>query len=972
MRRLSRLLPPAILRGPLGLPLAAAVIALTFVVLRFFRGNPLSSSGGDLVYVHHIARLRVAEAWQDLLDGQISWLQFLQMSDGEFPPFLHLFTLLLGTVFGHSAEVAILSGLLWLGLLALSVGWITLLLTRVASLHLAPSKRAHLRAGSLAATVILLMGSFQAFSLRYYYDLPMTALLWGGLALVTLFWDRRPVLAGMVAGVAVAAAALTKWTALPFAACMAFGLIFTTLHLPATPGVRRKRLASLAVASAVTLIVCGTWLEIVDEGQAQSSLSVMGGTFHSRSGKVITGSDLKASLDSLSAEEIDAFGLHWTSPQMGNSSALHSGDIDKDGVQELVVYEHDGRVRLYRKQRNWTRKAEVLALDEVWRAPPRRPTGPEFFDWTGEGNLQPTTTSDPGLASYLSRAAPPPPQTGEALSDWSPPEPYYAAGDVDGDGDLDLAVGLTGDSLAILLNDNGQLRAKASWQITEPLSFGALSFGDWDGDGDQDLAVALDDAPNRLYENEEGAFRLAWRSRESDRSSSVAWGDWDADGDLDLAVGNGQNEPNRLYENSGDTLHLGWTSQAADSTSDLAWGDWDGDGDDDLAVANLDGPSRVYSSVGGGPNLLWTSPVIDPTASILWSDWDGDGHLDLVVGNEGRNPERVYRNQKAQREAASDAAKAAIDTPDTAERHENKKDQDKEVISRLRFYPHWLIHSIFSPPLALALSLLALIWVLRVRTGMALLLCTALGQWAFLLVTVPPLDERFVISLSPVLVIAACLGWSQLPLRLRSTAQSIVVIIAVLTALDFHLLMGTEGSNNGGPDQWTRQQLTLQSASYSDGAWKRGEDERTLIREGSIYSWREARAFYEGIWSAVERCGASTVLIASEEGPIDDSDWWSYRVALAGVTDDLGQGARPAALVIRGGDAAKGNYLAEALQPTGIADLALSLPQETTPERPPLGIPPGTMEIVETLDAGDNTPAVHVWRRLGAGPCKRP
>jgi len=967
LRRLGAKVPDA-----LRLPLGAAAIALTFVVGRFVQGNPLSSAGGDLVYVHHLARLRVAEAWHDLLDGNVALIEFLQLSDGEFPPFLHITTLLLGSVFGHNAEVAILSGLLWLALLAVSVGWLTSTLTRIGSAKLAPAQRAHRRAGSLAAAIVLLMGSYQGFALRYYYDLPMTALLWAGLASITLFWDRRPLVAGFVSGSTVAAAALTKWTALPFGAAMAVGLVATTVRLPCTARIRWNRLASLAVASAVTALLCGTWLQLADEGENQSSLSVMGGTFQSQSGTVIKASNIKAGLTALQEEAPATFELLWTSPQMGNTADLLSGDIDGDGGQELVVYDHDGRVRLYRNERNWALRRNQLQLTEAWRAPALRPVGPAFFDWEGNGTLQPTTSNNSGLASYLRRAQPKPDPSGEEVAGYSYPPPTYAAGDVDGDGDLDLAVGLHGDSLAVLLNERGRLSEKASWRVEEPMSFGALAFGDWNNDGDPDLAVALDDAPNRLYDNRGGSFELVWRSNESDQSKSVAWGDWDGDGDLDLAVGNSHNEPNRLYENSAGDLQLGWTSPSADSTVDLAWADWDGDGDEDLAVANLDGPNRIFSSIGGGPDLLWTSPVADPTRSISWHDWDGDGLLDLVVGNEGRNPERVYRNLGPEPDESPAEAGSAEATGPPDESTETTEETVVEATARVRFYPHWLVRSIFSPPLALILTLLALVWAVRARTGMALFVCTVLGQWLFLLTAVPPLDERFVISLSPVLIIAASIGWSRLPARTQSPVGVAVLAITLLTALDFHYFDMPELPENHDPERLTRDGVSLHSASYADGGWKRGQDERALIKAGQIFSWRESRTFYEGIWDAIERCEASTVLIASTEGPIDDSDWWKYRVALAGVTNGLSKGTRPAVAVVRGGDAEKNNYLAAALQPTGVADLALSLPAEATAGQPPQGIRTGTMEIVEVLDGGTHSPAVNIWRPLGARACASP
>jgi hypothetical protein len=960
---------PAALR----MPLVAALVAAIFVWARFATGNPLSSAGGDLVYVHHRARLQILAYWHDLLGGQISLLEFLQLADTEFPPFLHLATLALGAVFGHSAEVAIVSGLLWLLLLAAAVGYITQGLARPAQRALAPTTRCHREAGSLAASVVLLMGCYQGFTLRYYYDLPMTALLWAGVAVAMLLWERRPVLGGVLAGLVVTASALTKWTALPFAAAMAAGLVITSLGLPGGHGSRRSRLKSLAVATAVAALLCGSFLQVVDEGGKQSSLSIMGGTFQAESGRVLTSSDLRAGLHDLLAEQAAAFELQWTSPQMGSSAQLRSYDWDADGVTDLVAIDHNGGGRVYNQQTSWGSSAPRLKLAHRWRPPPMRPVGPPFGDWTGSGTLQPTRRSDPILKRHLNQGIQQPDPTGEEIAGRSYLPPLYAWGDFDGDGDLDLAVAIRGDSLAVLRNVGGTLSGPPAWRKDGPEEVTGLSWGDWDGDGDLDLAVAVINGPNLVYDNEDGDLQLGWKSRETDHSECVAWGDWDGDGDLDLAVGNSFNEPNRLYDNNSGRLSLSWTSAEAEDTVDLAWGDWDGDGDQDLAVANLDAPNRVYESIGGGPSLLWTSPAIDPTRTIGWHDWDADGRLDLVIGNEGRNPDRVYRNVGL--DAGTAAAGGTASTgPDSLGKPEpsgaSAVSKRNAARQRLMFYPRRLLHSVFSLPLFAALALLTLLWAVRSRSGMALLLCTAFGQVGFLLAAVPPLDERFVITLAPALVVAAALGWGTLPAALRGKSAVALLILATLIAVDFHFLeAGEGGAAEEGPSLWTHEGLSLHTSSYPDGGWKRGEDERLLVRRGAVLGWRDARRFQDGLWDAVQRCAASTVAIGSAESPVDDTDWWQYKLALESGRAATPRDQRPLVHVIEGVDVAAGNYLAAALGPSGLPDLAFSVHLEGHPGGPPAGIAAGTMVLDHILPARGEAPAVSVWRALDAAAC---
>ncbi|MCB0167529.1 MAG: VCBS repeat-containing protein [Anaerolineae bacterium] len=239
-----------------------------------------------------------------------------------------------------------------------------------------------------------------------------------------------------------------------------------------------------------------------------------------------------------------------------------------------------------------------------------------------------------------------------------------AWGDVDGDGDLDLAVGHREFQRTQIFRNDGVVedipQMTLAWFSNELDHTVDLAWGDYDSDGDLDLAVAnagaFPGAPDRLYQNrsEVGGppqMKLVWSSAETDDTISIAWGDYDGDGDLDLAA---QGQLNRLYRN--ETVVLASdaafaTTEVTDIAASTAWGDYDRDGDLDLAVGNgCDDsgtcyPNRLYRNDNGTltPSAVYATTETDYTFSVAWGDYDGDGDLDLAVGNYGQ-PNRLYRN----------------------------------------------------------------------------------------------------------------------------------------------------------------------------------------------------------------------------------------------------------------------------------------------------------------------------------------
>lgn len=265
-----------------------------------------------------------------------------------------------------------------------------------------------------------------------------------------------------------------------------------------------------------------------------------------------------------------------------------------------------------------------------------------------------------------------------------------APADVDLDGDLDLAVlgfyvvynQSVEDVLLLCLND-GQ-GPGGGWSFTAvEVPLGAifagasdLAWGDLDNDGDHDLAVGSEGA-TALYRNDAGMLVPLpadlpgyWEDSSYDQAydlRSMTWADFDQDGDLDLLLPS-VFDPDTfelrtaLMRNDGPDGAGGWTftevAAGLDPTAHAqsAWADADHDGDLDLFLANVDpfldtGFVRLYRNDAGsftGEELLGIA--IDYGLADL-GDYDLDGDLDVLVTGTVRELDgtystvlRIYRN----------------------------------------------------------------------------------------------------------------------------------------------------------------------------------------------------------------------------------------------------------------------------------------------------------------------------------------
>lgn len=225
-----------------------------------------------------------------------------------------------------------------------------------------------------------------------------------------------------------------------------------------------------------------------------------------------------------------------------------------------------------------------------------------------------------------------------------------AAADLDGDGDLDLAVTSASPSAVRLLTNRGDGVFQAAATVPVPGPPGCLVAGDLDGDGDTDLAVCGGGPVGRvtiLRNNGTGGFTGSTTySTGAGGPFDLAMGDLDGDGDFDLAVANGNPPSNNVavLRNRGDgTLDLPQTFAARGNPSALALGDFDFDRDLDLFVINVLTDSLTVL-LNDGAGSFTATPTAYPVGlggqtltALAVGDLNRDGSPDAVVssGNGG-------------------------------------------------------------------------------------------------------------------------------------------------------------------------------------------------------------------------------------------------------------------------------------------------------------------------------------------------
>lgn len=410
------------------------------------------------------------------------------------------------------------------------------------------------------------------------------------------------------------------------------------------------------------------------------------------------------------------------------------GDVDCDGRQDLLVGRLDGTVTRF-EVAGWREGPEGGSVPRFRRVTDRFQDieiVAEFvgslhganslvvtdFDGDGDRDLFWGDFFEAGLLYIENTGSCRQPNLRGEPVPFPPSDPlatsgYNAAtfGDVDGDGDRDLLMGVIGGAYDPLTTSADNLwyveQTEEGWRLRSRRYLRGIDVGsetvpavaDLDGEGGPDLLLAAKNDPDERttsvihrFARIDTADGPGWRRRgalpmRGSYQYAPAFGDLDGDGLPDLVLGDWRDELT-WYRNLGPDEEGRVRFEVADSTAAVlergshavpALGDLDGDGDLDLVVGEGGGTLTYFRNVGtpSEPEFErvssdWLGIEVDRRSAPALGDLDGDGDLDLLVGSASRGI-RLHRNRGTPSspdfvdEGRLDAATRGLSTPTLAD-----------------------------------------------------------------------------------------------------------------------------------------------------------------------------------------------------------------------------------------------------------------------------------------------------------------
>jgi hypothetical protein len=201
--------------------------------------------------------------------------------------------------------------------------------------------------------------------------------------------------------------------------------------------------------------------------------------------------------------EDDLFGLDFG---LGSEYAPAAGDLNGDGTPDLIVADFNGRFAVFLSPGGPAPLADFVRSDAVMEGVRQQSVPrPTLGDVDGDGDLDLLIGRFNGAVALWENVGTPQSARFERVDDAfltanvnRPAAP--ALGDLDGDGDPDLVIGVGEGDLQVFRND-GALQFSETEAFRVPALFPVPTLADADGDGDADLLIGTESGGLLYYEN---------------------------------------------------------------------------------------------------------------------------------------------------------------------------------------------------------------------------------------------------------------------------------------------------------------------------------------------------------------------------------------------------------------------------------------------------------------------------------------
>ena len=334
-----------------------------------------------------------------------------------------------------------------------------------------------------------------------------------------------------------------------------------------------------------------------------------------------------------------------------NATGIVAGDFDHDGHLDLAIAYQDsnGRATIFLGRGDGTFTQSLVYLVGS------SPSAMCVSDFNGDGNLDLAVASygsnigvSPGIVTILLGRGDGTFQVQTTTYTVGTVANTITAGDFNGDGKADLAVGTDGSSnspssqVSILLGDgSGDFQSGAVLTASGQLGAASVAAADFNGDGKLDIAtLSSSDFLSIFLGNGDGTFAAAISSVVGKDAISVVAADLNGDGRIDVAVANSSDNTVSLLLGNGDGSFQPQTTYTVGKVpSGVTLVDFNGDGKLDLAVSNYtDNTIQVLLGVGDGTFHIGTYSAGTNAVSIVSGDFNRDGIPDLAVArNDSSN-----------------------------------------------------------------------------------------------------------------------------------------------------------------------------------------------------------------------------------------------------------------------------------------------------------------------------------------------